>query len=246
MRCVHESQLWTDNISLTLTYDDDHLPDNYSVNVRDFQLFMKRLRKHYSGKSIRFFHCGEYGDQTLRPHYHALLFNHDFEDKIVHSNSKTGHLLYTSEILTSIWQNGHALIGDCTFESAAYVARYITKKITGDRSIEHYTRVHPITGEIHQVEPEYITMSRRPGIGSGWVSKYKSDIFPSDTVVINNHRVRPPKFYDKHLEEKELELVKKQRIRYSRQKSADNTKRRLRDREFVQQIRMKLLKRNGV
>lgn len=73
-----------------------------------------------------------------------------------------------------------------TFESAAYVARYVMKKVTGDRAESHYEGRHP----------EYTSMSRRPGIGKGWYEKFKADVYPLDRVVVRGVNTRPPRFYD--------------------------------------------------
>ena len=81
MRIAHESSLYDQNCFLTLTFSDEHLPQNLSVSKRDLQLFMKRLRKHFAPRKIRFFQCGEYGELNMRPHYHSILFNVDFPDK---------------------------------------------------------------------------------------------------------------------------------------------------------------------
>jgi hypothetical protein len=160
VRCYHEASLHDDNCFITLTYNDDHIPLNGSLKLEDFQLFMKRLRKKYAPKKIRFFHCGEYGDQSFRPHYHALLFGHDFSDK-KHYQTSNGHRLYKSDSLDDLWSHpvtknfmGDCLIGNLTFDSAAYCARYIMKKVTGEKSHDYYDGL----------QPEYATMSRRPGI----------------------------------------------------------------------------------
>ena len=102
-------------------------------------------------QGVRFFHCGEYGELLYRPHYHACLFGFDFSDKVLWS-TRGGVRLYRSKILEKLWTFGFSTIGDVTFESAAYVARYCTKKITGDKADEHY----------NGRSPEYVTMSRPP------------------------------------------------------------------------------------
>ena len=187
------------NAFITLTYNDEHLPENGSLNLRHFQLFMKRLRKKLG--PTRFFHCGEYGEKYARPHYHACLFGIDFPDK-KHHKTTNDQQLYTSEILSKLWTSpdtgnslGFTTTGTVTFQSAAYVARYLMKKITGPNSEEHYQWVDKY-GEIHDRKPEYTTMSRRPGIGTSWISKYRNDVYPHDYVVINGKTVKPPKFYD--------------------------------------------------
>jgi hypothetical protein len=232
VRCMHESELHEQNCFLTLTFDDDHLykrPVPESVDLREFQLFMKKLRERFVPKNpydykservkfddwqfdngIRFFHCGEYGDESGRPHYHALLFNFDFPDKQKFTDNK-GFPLYTSEILQELWPYGYALIGAVTFESAAYVARYVMKKVNGEAQEEHYKKIyvdeHGVVIREVDLKPEYITMSRRPGIGARWYKNFKSDVYPCDSVVVNGKKVNPPKFYDKQLEKEDPFLL---------------------------------------
>lgn len=189
IRLVHEGALHEEKCFLTLTYDPAHLPPDGSLDVTEFQRFMKRLRKKVSPTRIRFFHCGEYGEKLGRPHYHACLFNFDFLDKSLWS-VREGVSLYVSPILAELWPFGFSTIGDVTFESAAYVARYVMKKVTGAAAPVHYEKK----------KPEYVTMSRRPGIGKGWYDKFKSDVYPHDFVVVNGVKVRPPKFYDSKFE----------------------------------------------
>lgn len=133
IRCVHEASLYEDNCFITLTYNKENLPKDFSLNKRDFQLFMKRLRKKYAPKQIRFYHCGEYGEPTeynnhiARPHYHAIIFNHKFEDQILWKQ-KRGNELYISKELEELWPQGFSTIGSVTQDSAGYVARYLLKK----------------------------------------------------------------------------------------------------------------------
>lgn len=194
IRCIHEASLHDQNCFITLTYNDDNLPSDKSVNVRDFQLFMKRLRKKIHPIIVRFFHCGEYGEKNNRPHYHACLFGYDFPDRILFK--KTNDVpLFTSALLDSVWGLGFSTIGDVTFDSAAYVARYIMKKVNGDNAKAHY-EVFDENGEIHNRRPEYTTMSRRPGIARDWFERYQSDIYPADIVVTRGRESRPPRYYD--------------------------------------------------
>lgn len=190
-RCVHEASLYDKNCFITLTYDDEHLPADGSLCVKDFQDFMKRLRFKFKGHKIRFLHCGEYGTLNKRPHFHALLFGFDFPDKKLWSLTPRGDKVYRSPILEELWTDGFSTIGAVTFESCAYVARYVTKKVTGELAEEHY----------QGKAPEYITMSRRPGIGSEWFKKYHSDVFPNDFVVLKDGRkIATPRYYMKQLE----------------------------------------------
>lgn len=235
IRCVHEAMLYVDNCFITLTFNEENIQKNKSLKKSDFQKFMKRLRKKYSPKKIRFFHCGEYGDKLDRPHHHACLFNHDFNDKILYT-SENNIRLYRSETLDKLWGKGYCTIGDVTFESAAYVARYVTKKINGTKAEGHYKdRI-----------PEYVTMSRNSGLGKGWFLKYKNDVFPQDNIIIRGGiKCKPPKYYDKQYEltdPKKYEIIKQIRER-SAKNSEHNTVARLKDRELVKLSRTKLLKR---
>jgi len=245
MRCVHESSLYTNNCFITLTYSPENLPDDFGLNKQHFQKFMKRLRKRFPNEKIRYFHCGEYGEQNLRPHYHACLFNFDFPDKSIFSNNNDNKL-YTSDILTDVWGFGFATIGDVTFDSAAYVARYIMKKVNiNENTPEHlkktYERIDPLTGEVYNVIPEYTTMSRRPGIGRDWYEKYKSDCYPSDFVIVNGKKMRPPKYYDSQYED--IEEIKAQRRKFAKTVEANNTPDRLMVREKCKKLQIKQLKR---
>lgn len=194
VRCCHEASLYDDNCFVTLTYNDESLPFGGTLVRRDLQLFVKRLRKYVnvtSGGKFRFFGCGEYGDLNLRPHYHILLFGYNFEDRYLWRNSPSGFRLYRSEILERLWSLGNCEIGDVSFESAAYTARYCVKKINGDRAVEHYG------GRL----PEFGCWSNRPGVGLPWLTKYQSDVYNFDYVVVNGVKARPPRYYDKKFEE---------------------------------------------
>lgn len=247
IRCVHEASLHEDNMFLTLTYKPMRLPDHGTLVKKHFQDFMKRYRKWLGGKKIRFFHCGEYGEKSNRPHYHALIFGHTFTDKQHHATIN-GNRLYTSKKLDRLWTHGHCLIGNVTFESAAYVARYVTKKITGPNAEDHYgIIINYETGEYSPRRiPEYVTMSRRPGIGSGWFNKYTSDVFPLDEVILKGKKLKPPKYYNtlyELLEPEKFAQIKAARIAAGK-KSEHNTYERLRVRETIQLTKFNSLKRN--
>jgi len=264
IRCVHEATLHKKNSFITLTFSPEALElrkNQWSLNKTEFQKFMKRLRKK-CGK-VRFYHCGEYGEMCGncqksryhcicgtrqikilgRPHYHACLFGYDFPDKELYKQTDAGSRLYTSKILSELWPHGFSTIGDVTFESAAYVARYIMKKINGDLAENHY--VQHQTGEI--LLPEYTTMSRRPGIGKDYLNKYFDDIYPHDHVIMNGKKLKPPRYYDKILKETRpftFDDVIYERHLKSLKSLDDNTPDRLQVKEFVQQDKLKLLTRN--
>jgi hypothetical protein len=244
MRCVHEASLYEDNCFITLTYSPENLPEDGSLHKDHFQKFMKRLRKKYAPKTIRFYMCGEYGEENGRPHFHALLFNHDFSDKTLWS-VREDVSLFVSEELNKLWPFGYCIIGDVTFESAAYVARYVMKKVTGDAAEEHYSRVDPESGEITFLTPEYNCMSRRPGLAFDWYEKYKGDL-RKDFITLNGRKIKPPKYYDGLYEREDPEAFSQ--LKADRALSAYYAKKsdhydRLRDKGAITLKRLKLLKR---
>lgn len=257
MRCQHEASLYADNVFITLTYDNDHLPEGRSLDYRHYQLFMKRLRVNTSrkldrdGEKIRFYMCGEYGETFGRPHLHACLFNMDLPDKKLWKIER-GNPIYTSDFLAETWGQGFTSVGAVTFQSAAYVARYVMKKVTGEPAQDHYEWIDQETGEIHNRTPEFNKMSLGGrgglgGIGKGWFDKYHRDVFPSDQVIINGKPVTPPKYYTSQYERlypEEYEALKRRRKATAERRKADNTPDRLRVREKVLQSRLKQLKRS--
>lgn len=209
---MHEASLHDESTFVTLTYAPKHLPPGGTLVLRDWQLFAKRLRAD-ANKKIPHFMCGEYGETNGRPHYHACLFGLELDDqvldKVVHGNS-----LYTSQHLDNLWGKGITRAGAVTFESAAYVARYIMKKVNGELAEAHYEHVDTQTGEITKRKPEFTTMSRRPGLGKGWFDKWKDDVFPLDEVITNGKTTRVPRYYDGQYElthPDEMEAIKLKR-----------------------------------
>lgn len=241
VRCMHEASLYDRNIFVTLTYSDDFLPYDGSLVKRDFVLFLKKLRFQF-GEGIRFYMCGEYGENFGRPHYHAILFNFDFDDKVLFT-VRNDCKYYTSVTLDSIWSKGQCLISDVTFNSAAYVARYVMKKVTGDPDMvdNHYQ------GRI----PEYNNMSRGSkklgtgGIGKGWFEKYKGDVYPSDEVIVNGKSTRPPRFYDNLLDSSDPDMLASLKIkrRLEAPEWIDNDGKRLLVKEEVKLSHISTLKR---
>lgn len=242
IRCVHEAQMHDANSFVTLTYSPQELPADGSLVVKHWQDFAKRLRKRVG--SFRFFHCGEYGEDNFRPHYHACMFGVDFASDRVLLRENRGHRLYTSSVLAETWGKGFCTIGDLTYESAAYVARYIMKKATGDLASKRYGRVDDVTGEYWEVRPEYVTMSRRPGIGSTWFDSFMGDVYPEDEVVHNGRRFRPPRFYDSKLDDDVLQGLKDKRLKAAAKSAKELTPERLRVREKVAEARLSRLVRN--
>ena len=248
MRIVHEASLYDDNCFVTLTYDPEHLPPGGSLVKQDFQKFMKRLRKRFPSRKIRYYHCGEYGDQLDRPHYHACLFNLCFDDLEFFSENN-GCSLFTSKTLQELWPYGFSTIGDLTFESAAYTARYCLKKVTGSLSHDHYLRCDEY-GVAYWLEPEYTTMSRRPGIGKDWYETYKSDVFPSDEVPVPGSGVykKVPRYYETILASEDPEMheeIKRLRKVFRDTHGDDYRPERLMAKYKVKRAQVGQLKRSG-
>jgi len=244
VRCLHEASLHERNCFITLTFSDEYYPRDGSLNVAVFQKFMKRLRKRF-GNGIRFFACGEYGENFGRPHYHACLFNFDFPDRLLWSH-RDGVDLYTSAALCELWPFGFSSVGDVTFESAAYVARYIMKKVTGSSSSDHYDWVDPLTGQVFSRVPEFTTMSRRPGIAHAWIGQFLTDVYPSDFLVVNGVKCKPPRFYDKFyalLQKRDSELNSALRVRKAKLHACDQSDKRLLVRREVCSSRVERLAR---
>lgn len=234
VRCMNEKRLHRESSFLTLTYEDSQLPLAGTLVKWHLQKFMKRLR-HDTGDGLRFYACGEYGETYDRPHYHVLLFNYDFADKRLFDRTDREYELYVSPRLDKLWGMGHTVIGSVDFESCAYVARYVTKKITGAPAEAHY----------YGREDEFALRSMRPGIGHGYYMKYAHEMYAHDSIVVNGREIRPPRYYDeryKALDSMGLDEIKKERrLRYQKVRNrADETSRRRRVKELVIEGRMRL------
>lgn len=244
LRCVHESKMYQDNCFVTLTFDDEHLPKmcpltegGYSLVRKHTQDFMKRLRQKFSDRRIRVYGCGEYGEKLGRPHYHFCLFNIDFFDRL-RWKKVNGFWYYNSPTLSSLWTYGHSVVTDFSFETAAYVARYCTKKLNGDLADSHYR------GRL----PEFSVFSNRPGIGKPWLDRYgASDVYPLDECVARGVTCKVPRYYDRVREREDPEgfaIVKQRRRERALQKADDNTYDRLLSKEKCMEVRFKKLIRN--
>jgi hypothetical protein len=219
LRCMHELKYHEEACFITLTYDKEHLPYGYNLVKKDLQLFWKRLRKEVK-KKIMYMACGEYGTEGSRPHYHAIVFGWRPKDlKIDETYKGKADVHYTSDTLDRIWKNGRTGVGEVTYESAGYVARYQLKK----RERKAREGLDKDTGEIIERIPEFITMSTNPAIGKRWIEKYLQDTYKDDFIVQDGRKMNPPKYYDKVLEKHQPEKheeVKKEREKKTMRKTA--------------------------
>lgn len=244
LRVMHEATLHDANCFVTLTYGRDQMPANGSLDHRDFQLFMKRLRKKFG--AVRFYMCGEYGPLNLRPHYHACLFGVDFRsDRKPSGKSASGAVFFDSPILAALWKLGRVSVQDLTRETAGYCARYIMKKVLGEGAKRAYDTIDE-NGVIVSKKAEYAAMSLCPGIGAGWFAKYVGDIYPHDFAVADGVKRRVPKYYDRLA--KGVARIDLDSIEFARQKRAvlalpDNTDERRAVREVVHEARVRTLSR---
>ena len=241
-----------------------HIPDDWNLNKVHFQKFVKRLRKAYSKvhpeKKIKYYHAGEYGNVCKhgidlriakcpmckfgRPHYHAILFNITFKD-LVSYKTDGARAYHTSPTLEKIWGYGQCDVGEVNFKSAAYVARYCMKKVTGKIADDHYQQIDE-HGELIKVEPEYATMSN--GLGRGYYEKFKSDFWPSDESSVPGHGVVPkvPRYYAEIYKETDPELyeeVKEKRLEYRKENEDEYTSSRLYSKYKVKKAATATLKR---
>ena len=208
-RCMLEAKDHEHNCFITLTYNDDHLPDKRemindltgeisespfrTLQKRDFQLFMKRLRKQLEPLKIRYFACGEYGSNTFRPHYHAIIFGYDFPDRKVLKKNFRGEKYYISDELSRAWSDnddnpiGNVLVTDISYDTCAYVARYCLKKQDNDLSLFY---------DIYNLDKEFTIMSRKPGNGRNFYDVNKNLIYDGDRLIISDDKgakfCRPP------------------------------------------------------
>lgn len=206
---------------------------------------MKRLRKS-SKVRVRFFVCGEYGEQLSRPHYHACLFGYDFPDKVPVSYLSTSQKSWRSSSLERLWPHGHVHLGSLNVRSAAYAARYVLKKVTGSNAVPYYRRVDN-DGVSHDLVPEFARMSLRPGIASAWFEKFQGDVSTFDYVVHEGKKFSVPKYYDRLLERSDPDLLaswKEDRELRALPFRPDGSPDRLLVRETVEAARLKTLTRN--
>lgn len=228
------------NSFITLTYGKGQLPPNGSLHHEDFQRFLKRLRKR-TPSGVRYYMCGEYGPLNNRPHYHANLFGEDFaEDWIPKGKSASGEIYYTSKTLEQLWGHGHVSVQPLNAQTAAYTAKYIMSKLTGDEGEHAYTKTDPDTGELIHLVPPYAAMSLKPGIGASWYEKHAADIHRHDAAIIDGQERRPPRYYDKllkHRADLDPDQLQYQRELKAKAGAHDTTPERLAVREQVHEAR---------
>lgn len=200
IRILHECQMHEAAWFATLTYEDERIPENGSLDPEDLRGFFKSLRREEPAGTVSYYACGEYGERTQRPHYHAVLFGPEFLDRRVLCDRGSSRV-WRSSSLEAHWPYGMCELGTVTPASAAYVAGYVRKKVSRKVNPDHYTRVDPDTGELVELEPEFSRMSLRPAIGRRWIERYWKEVYPADRVVVQGFETKPPRYYDKWMDE---------------------------------------------
>ena len=222
-RCMLELQYHDSAYFATFTYDDEHVPRTaygdpetgeaipaLTLDKRDFQLLMKRIRKRFSDDKIRFFMSGEYGSKTFRPHYHVILFGLHLTDLTVYKTVKEAGQFYTyynSPSLQACWPKGYVVVGEVTWESCAYTARYVMKKLKG-KEAQFYAD--------HNIIPEFTLMSRKPGIARRYYDEHP-ELYsqPNPKIIVSTPKggktFRPPRYFDRLFEDENPELSVKYR-----------------------------------
>lgn len=196
---------------------------------------------------LRYYYAGEYGENWGRPHYHACIFGLEFNDRKHIDTTDQGHNLYTSKTLEKWWPYGRHMISDLTWETAAYTARYIMKKVTGDQAPYYYTVTCEETGEELTLQPEFNDMSRRPGLGKQWYEKYATDVYKQDTshVRVRGNKTKPPRYYDKLYKKEKpehYEHIRQQRRKETIKQQHKYTKARLLAEEKITEAKIRSLR----
>jgi len=233
---MHELQMHDWAWFATLTYSDENLPSNGSLHPPHIRGFVKDLRRDLPPKSVSYFACGEYGERTQRPHYHAVLFGAPFLDRRVDTICGRPHV-FRSETLERLWTHGIAELGAVTPGSASYVAGYVQKKLLSGQEY-----VDGDTGEC--LQPPFARMSLRPAVGKRWIEKYWEDVYPRDYVIFDGVKSKPPRYYDKWMDQHHPEVME-----HVRQKRFDEMEElspaELRSAEKVHQSRHSLFTNRG-
>lgn len=247
-RCMLELESHDSAYFVTLTYNDEHVPVSYygdpasgdalpvfTLVKNDLQRFIKRLRKAFPNDHIRYYACGEYGDNTYRPHYHLIIFGLHLEDLVLWKSSLQGHSYYTSDSLQAVWSDrgsngkgicsplGYVVVGNVTWDTCAYTARYVMKKLVGDESSFY---------DDFNIEKPFVLMSRKPGIGHDYYVSHP-DIYDYMTINIptssGGKKFMPPKYFDTLFERDdpfryaELKEIRKRMAEHSKELQLSRT-----------------------
>lgn len=204
LRMMHEQRYHDETYFITLTYAPEYLPPDGNLRYKDLQNFMKRARHEFQSPSqpFKYFACGEYGDKNLRPHFHFASYSFRISDLRPLPNSKNGQY-FISESLRDCWQYGHVVVAPLEWQSAAYIARYVTKKMHGG-NMRYLDTFDPLTGEVDVYNHERASQSK--GLGKSFYHQHFDEIWANDGCLFNRkYMVKPPRYYMKLLEDENPE-----------------------------------------
>lgn len=207
---------------ITLTYNPDNIPPGNSLKKEDYKNFIKKLKSDLDyknakqqttikGSDIRILGCGEYGEETSRPHYHILLFGYVFPDLSWWRVTDKGNNIYRSETLEKLWPLGHSEVGEVSLKSIGYVCRYTLKK--AGRCCP--SKTDELTGILK--EKEFVHYPKNPGMGATHFERFHEDWYNIGNCIIDNTIKKIPRYYDRLLEKlnpKKYASVKTQRMEY--------------------------------
>ena len=251
-RATNELRYHDDACFITLTYNDDHLPNDKSINRDDPRNFLRRLRRAYPDQKIRYFGCGEYGKNQQgeinpftgkpdigRPHYHYIIYGMNFDDRRLINDDDIPQ--YESQQLEELWGKGFTSLGNADQKNIDYISQYTTKKINGNMAADHYKYLDPVTGEEINRQPEFISVSTQPGIGSQWFDDFEGDCLKGFITNGKGRVQKIPKYYKRQMKERfcseNYETVKKNTMKHVKPDHPDNSPERLKAREEVVKYR---------
>jgi len=253
VRAFHESLLTSASCFLTLTYSDDNLPHNGSLVRADLDDFCKRMREHclrVLGVRIRFFGCGEYGERSLRPHYHLIVFGASFTDGTVCGRSGSGVDVLQSPTLDGLWGHGRAVFQSFNIYAAKYIAKYSLAKFDGDQAALLLPVTDPDTGEVLMRVPPFIKRPSRPALGIPFLERFTEDVYAYDEIVLpDGTTTGRVEAYDRWLAERDperFEAVKDARLRSAIAGYRPDEADRLRARGFIMDQALAQYSREGV
>jgi len=225
-RCLAEASLHPSNWFATLTYAPERLPPRGELRHRDWQLFAKRVRRSLG--PFRYLMCGEYGEQTQRPHYHALLFGLDIPD-VDRFSVRRGYPIFRSEKLTQLWGRGIVELGSVTPQSARYCSGYVLKDCSAPKVLDEET------GELVSLKAPYGRFSLKPGLGDAWIRRYYPEVFAHGACFSYDKKFRIPDRFKTILDDIDPDAYAdlEERAVEKALNSPDNTRARLAVRERV-------------
>lgn len=200
LRIMHESRYHKDNCFLTLTYAPEY--QKPSLNKSDLQKFFKRLRKRIG--QFRYYACGEYGENHNLAHFHICLFGVGINHEVFNGKKydRKGKGYYQEN--NPCWSFGNVYIAELNYATARYVASYVNKKVFKD------TKLY----QVNNLTPEFVVMSRNPGIGYNFVEQYKGLLLRQKNVRFKGKAIAMPRYYENKVfdteELKELRKAEKQ------------------------------------